>query len=355
ATAPGAQVVVLVDTSASQANGFRDASVAAAKGVLAKLRTGDRVRLYAADVTATPLSDDFGYSAQESTQQAISKLEQRLPLGNTNLAASLDTARRQLASSSSNNAARSIIYIGDGVSFGQMRDEGRFGDLVDALRADKIAVHSIVIGPTNNAEMMGTLANQTGGNIEVLSAQQMKYAETAGKSAADAATTSPIWIASADLPEGLQGIQTDRLPPLRFDRDSVLIGHVRDHGKSGMIQLRGNLAGKPVVLGVDANTEASNPEFSFLPGFIGDATKNGGLFVPTAGSHLLRDVARISARRAQELADASVMALQNGNDRGAAQVAEAALKADYENPAARSAAKAAGQRLVAQFDDLFGD
>jgi hypothetical protein len=67
-----ADVVVVVDTSASQSGQFRSDSIAALQSVIGKLRSGDRVRLFAADVRATDLSESFATAGE--TDDAIAKL-----------------------------------------------------------------------------------------------------------------------------------------------------------------------------------------------------------------------------------------------------------------------------------------
>ncbi len=91
-----ADVVVVVDTSASQVGEFRRESLAALRTVIAQLRDNDRVQIFAADVRATDLSQTFDTAGGESTLQAIQKVQRRLPLGNTNLVTVIDSLRAAL-------------------------------------------------------------------------------------------------------------------------------------------------------------------------------------------------------------------------------------------------------------------
>ena len=50
-------VVVLIDTSASQTGDFRDKGLAALDSMLAGLRETDRVQLLAVDLNSVPLTD----------------------------------------------------------------------------------------------------------------------------------------------------------------------------------------------------------------------------------------------------------------------------------------------------------
>ncbi len=215
-----ADVVVVVDTSASQVGEFRTESIAALRSVIGQLRSDDRVRIFAADVRATDLSESFVAAGQ--TDEAIAKLKKRLPLGNTNMVSVIGSVRAALVAEPQNHT-RSIVYIGDGTSIDAMGNEQRFGALVSALRADRISVHSVMIGPATNIELMAILANQTGGVLGVVGADENKAAAI-GTRVGDSAMVSPIWLSEAELPSGMTTIQHDRLPPLRLDRDSILIG-----------------------------------------------------------------------------------------------------------------------------------
>ena len=197
----------------------------------------DRVRIFAADVRANELNETFVAAGQ--AEEAIAKLKKRLPLGNTNMLSVISSVRAALVAEPSNHT-RSIVYIGDGSSIDALGNEKRFGALIGALRADRIAVHSIAIGPALNIELMAILANQTGGVLGVVGETDPTNASAIGAGVGDSAMMSPIWLTEAKLLAGMNSIQADRLPPLRLDRDSILLGSLdRASRRSGP---RGRLA-----------------------------------------------------------------------------------------------------------------
>src|SRR4029079_8178340 len=59
ATAGPRDVVILLDTSASQTGAYREMALAAVDACLAKLDANDRVRLMAVDLDARSMSDKF--------------------------------------------------------------------------------------------------------------------------------------------------------------------------------------------------------------------------------------------------------------------------------------------------------
>src|SRR3954447_10246746 len=106
-------VVILVDTSASQVGRYRADELAAVQAVLSGLLPTDRVQLMAVDMKATPLSSGFVAPQGPEMQAALAKLNGRTPLGATDLEAGLRTAAAALAPEGS---ARTVIYVGDAMS-----------------------------------------------------------------------------------------------------------------------------------------------------------------------------------------------------------------------------------------------
>ena len=352
-----AAISIVVDSSASQVGDYRNDQVAALEGVLSSLRKGDTVQIFASDVATTAMSEAIDAKDTEAIRSAIAKFRRRLPLGNTNLSVAIETARAALVAYP-NQVTKSLIYIGDGASIDTSGNESRIAALVDALRADQIAVHSLAVGPSKNVELLATLANQTGGDLSLVDDAKANSAELLGKQIGQYATMSPIWMKSLTLPEGAHTVQAKRLPPLRLDRDSVLIGKFTPTAaSSGEIKIDGESSAGSVSLVSEVVMEPSHPDFSFLPGMVQSSTANEGLMLPTAGSPLLREAARVLAVRAEELAKAGGMALQQGSRRGANAIADMALEADPDNQEAQAVKKlsAGGYRLVVQSDeDPFG-
>src|SRR6185295_14290679 len=108
------EVVVLVDTSASQVGAFRDDSLIALASMLKHLDKSDKVSLMALDLQAVPMSEGFVAPTSEAIKAAISKLQARVPLGATDLDAGLRSAMTSFAKDST--ASKSVVYIGEGIS-----------------------------------------------------------------------------------------------------------------------------------------------------------------------------------------------------------------------------------------------
>ncbi len=93
ATEPAAtDVLVLFDTSASQAGPFRAQAEEVLHGILAQGRAGDRFCLAAVDVNCSPLADGFVDLSADAIQEALLALSERTPLGATDMAGAVAQA-----------------------------------------------------------------------------------------------------------------------------------------------------------------------------------------------------------------------------------------------------------------------
>src|SRR5262245_15028534 len=100
-------VVILVDTSASQAGRYRSDAAAAVQSLLATLAPDDRVELMAVDMKAMPMSAGFVAPQGPPMQAALAKLNGRTPLGATDLESGLRSAA---ASFGGEGRSRTVIY-----------------------------------------------------------------------------------------------------------------------------------------------------------------------------------------------------------------------------------------------------
>ena len=140
ASGPGGEtaatrICILVDTSASQSGVFQQQSLDVVRGLLANIRTRDRVMLSAIDTTFAPLMDNFIDAQSDAIGVAQKLLAERTPLGNTDLLGVLGSALECLASESSPAA---ILYIGDGPGLSGMLPED-FAITVSALRDSRVS------------------------------------------------------------------------------------------------------------------------------------------------------------------------------------------------------------------------
>jgi uncharacterized membrane protein YgcG len=336
------EVVILFDTSASQAGKFRDDALASLDALLRSLAPTDRVKLMAVDVKAAPMTAGFVAPSSPEMAAGLAKLRARAPLGATDLELALRSAG---ASFSDSEAARTAIYVGDGMSKARILNETTLGQLVGDLRAGQVSVSSLVIGRERNAHLMATLANHTGGMVRIDS-DAADAPASAGQSLAAAVHGSVIWPSELTLPASVSTSYPNLVPPLRTDRDSVLIGTLSSV-EAGTARVAGTMNGKPVELDFNVTPEKSSDDFAFLPQLVSLASRDNGISLPTVGSEGLREAALLTQSSADQLARLGHEALAAGNFAGAEKVAEAALARDPSNPTALAIKSAASKRAPA--------
>jgi von Willebrand factor type A domain len=320
--AENCDLVVLVDTSASQVGAYREKSLETLRGMLATLGDKDRVKLMAVDVNAVPMTSDFVAPNSPEMKAALQKLQNRVPLGATDLEAALNAAIKSIPAESTTQHA--AIYFGAGRSNANMNGIDVAG-LIDQLVKNRISIHSFAVGPTQNSAVLASLANQTGG-VLVFDGDKITGAE-AGSQLSHAAHGPIIWPSDRKLPASLAEAFPTRTPPLRSDRDTILIGK-GSATDDFAVQIDGESAGKPVNLEWNVTATKPNDDNAFLAQLTSMAETDGGLGLPTLGSEGLWEVRRVLNMQAHSLAKLGQQAAATGDMQKAKQFVNAAMERD---------------------------
>ena len=98
-------------------------------------------------------------------------------------------------------AARSVVYIGDGLSRANLLIGEDYTNLVKDLAANKVAGSSLAIGREQNVQILASIANLTGGMVQVDNGAE-GVAEAAGKVMAKIAEGTVIWPKSSPKSPG---------------------------------------------------------------------------------------------------------------------------------------------------------
>ena len=241
-SAPACELVVLFDTSASQLGKYREKGLEVLRGLLATLGDHDRVKLMAVDVNAIPLTDTFVDPRGSEMQAALDKLNRRVPLGATDLEAALKSAADSYQDRPL--VQRAAVYIGDGQSNANFAGVDVAG-LIDRLLKCRLSVHSFAVGPAPDASNLAALANQTGG-VVALDGDRVLGPEI-GAQLAHATHGPVIWPIERKLPTSLAEIVPVKTPPLRADRESILLGK-GSVAEDFPVEIKGEVAGQPIDL-----------------------------------------------------------------------------------------------------------
>ncbi len=290
-------VVILVDTSASQTGLFRDDTLLAVKTIVERLDPQDRVKLFAVDLEAVALCDQFVAAGSKEMNEALRKLEQRTPLGSTDMVVALQAAASSFEGPVEH--PRAVIYLGDGLSHANFFGDAEIKDLVSKLIDRRAPVSSLAIGPDRSIEFLAVMANQTGG-VLLLDSDEETSAQMAGTALAKAAQQTVFWPQEVQFSTGIAEFYPSTVPPLRTDRDTIIIGKLESRDPQ-TVTIKAEANRTNVELTWNVAAERSNEDFAFLPTLIDMARDNGGLTLPTVGSAGLREVARLIFAGSQDL------------------------------------------------------
>ena len=320
-------MVVLFDTSAGQAGTYRDKALDALDTLLHTAGPNDRVQLFAVDLNPIALTKGFVAAHGADIDGAMMQLRRRVPLGATDMGIALTKAAASFGAKA--NSQCSIIYMGDGSSAAN-RTLSEYSDVVDQLVGKHVSVISYAVGHQIDATMLAALANQTGGMLAVDSDQMT--GKEAGQYLFRSAESAVVWPTATTLPKSIAEIYPKRTPPMRTDRDTIVIGKLSDATGPEQFKLTGEVAsGKASDFVWSVEPKKSDSENAYVAQLVDGARADGGQRLPTLGTQGLWESRRLVHLGAQDLARLGSQIAATGNKEPARQVVEEALKRDPNN------------------------
>jgi len=319
------EVLLLIDTSATQTGIHRQQTLDAVAAILAAARPEDRFALAAVDVALVPLSEGFHPAVGEPLRGAVRGLEDRTPLGSIDLIGALEEAATGFAG----DARRSIVYIGNGPGLGGVDPED-FARVVDRLRGQRIPVSGLGIGPGVNWQCLAALATNSGGMLAIAGGDGdvNRQATELGKQAVEQVVW-PIDMALATDTETAVRMLPSRLPPLRSDRDSIVL--IEGDLQGARLEISMGDPAAPQAVDLPINAAPPSPENAYLGELARNARGSDGLFLPLVGREGLGLAREVIRGEAAALAALSVRAQAAGSPASAARLAEASLRRDPDN------------------------
>ncbi|HET6879421.1 MAG TPA: VWA domain-containing protein [Pirellulales bacterium] len=340
-------LVVLFDTSASQAGDYRARALEALAGFLEALPPNDRVDLWAVDVNAVRLTNDFVAPQSPELNAALAQLERRVPLGSTDMDAAINAIITSFNGPPVAGRARAAVYLGDGLSSSHLVTADRLRQFAERCTSGKIPVTCYAIGPRLDGQLMGALANATGGSVLFDEDEEQSSANAAGRQLADAVRGWVIWPDKLSLPAGFQPVYYRDARPLRFDRSTVLLGTFKPGNKvlgQVNVTLRGTLAGKPLEMKWQITPRQSSDDQAYLAQLVELARHDKGVSLPTAGAPALEEVRQLMAAGAHYLARLGRQAATVGDFASARQLADQAARLDPSDQEALILQRAAANK-----------
>lgn len=325
--------VVLVDTSASQFGEHRAQGFAVLQAFLKGLPSDDRVSLFAIDVEATRLTADFVAPNSDSARDAVAALQQRTPLGATNLQVALDAVNETLPKS----ANSTVLYIGDGMSTANLLSADSLRQTLDGLRTRQVSVSSYAVGPRHDLRLLGVMAQHTGGVVMIDEGRDSKTlasdANLAGQQLAKAATASVFFPEKFEVAGSELKLASNMPLPLRADRETFVLAEGQLATESSLTAV-GQFAGQPVTMQWSVNELRTETAAPFVAAAFRQAGRDGGL-IPYAGRELLTSAWNDFDQRIELLAAEGVSAQARRQQQDAERIGRAIQELDPTNPQAK--------------------
>lgn len=309
--------IVLVDTSASQNGGHRVQALATLDAFLAGLAEGSRFRLFAIDVAPEELTEGLTATTGAAADRARELLARRAPLGATDLGRGLQAAFD--AAGDTRNPA--VLYIGDGVSGLRLIQADRMQSLVDEFRNGRIPVSSYAIGPRRDLQLLGVLANWTGGNVILDDGET--DARILGQQLARTAEQTVIYPQDVVVEPGGAALLPASSLPLRSDRATVYLSR-----GTAPTALAARSAEGAIQWSVNGVT--SDASHAFLATLV-QRVEHSAIDAPFAGESMLNAAQDAFARRVNQLSALGDAALLDRDLRQAAEYGKAIQELDPAN------------------------
>ncbi len=342
ATNPRAQlrVAILVDTSASQSGAYRTDSMEIAERFIQSLPKNAEAALFSCDTEARLLAK--GKVSGTELVSGLKTLSETIPLGSSDIVTAVRKAKSVLAEGNDGKDL-CIVYVGDGIHrFNLLQPKG-FESLVNELRNDRTTILSLAIGPQLDVEFLATLANHTGGSVFVHQNLNNLSNQQVADGLAKACAVPVFWPSESSFPKSVAAHYPVKLPPIRGDRDSIVLGKLESEDASGELVIHGSWGAATSKLVWNIRREAQNEDLAFLGEVVEKAELNSGLTLPTAGSEALMAFGNSLLNSSDQLLKDARFALASGDREAAIAIATKALKISPNDPAAKAVLEAASK------------
>lgn len=319
-------VLIYFDTSASQTAIYRDKGLAALDALLEDLGPDDRVHIMAVDIDVVPMTEGFAGAKSPATKAGVAKLKKRTPLGATDMGIALEVAAKSFSKS---DHGRVVVYLGDGMSAANIMLPEALDKLLLKMVEQRISFNAYSFGPRRDNELLGAIANHTGGNLVVDFPE--KPARNFARDLSNSVHGSVFWPSAVKLPAEVVESYPKRFPPIRTDRDTIVLGR----GKfTAPFEVKATVdhAGHAYPITWKIEPKPSSVEHSPLVDLMVRCKHHDGVGLATVGRGGLIETYRALNKNVQSLVELAKTALRTENPEQAELLAKSALEVDPTHP-----------------------
>ncbi len=238
--------LVMIDTSASQIGLPLRAAQKITEAIVDTAKPGDRVSIWTVNIPKATQDLTRGFQSPQSDQvkEALKKLKQEVPLGNTDLKKGLGVATASFQPDPSRQ--RALVFLGDGMSSYNPITPVDRAKICEDLVKNEIAFFSVPLGPMLDPQNLHGIASHTGGKVVRLVPSNDIPKDTT-KKLREAIAAPILYTKSFQLPKGeVAEFFPTQMPPLRSDTPTLVVGRFGKPGKTISYTVEGAVAGKEV-------------------------------------------------------------------------------------------------------------
>ena len=250
-------ILLLVDTSASQASAPLEISRKVAGLFAESLQAEDRLSIMTISNDSKQISR--GFRKKEDAIASVSELAKEYASGGTNLKKGISDAISSFESIAGRQ--RVLVFMGDGMSIAGPIDGTDRAGLCKEMTSKEVVFFPVPIGSRMDPSNLHGLASGTGGIcMRMLPGD---WVEDLHKRLQAAIEVPVLYSAALQLPKEVSEVYPTKLPPLRSDSPTLVVGKL-EAGKTLEYKLEGKQLGKEVSLNVSETIPVSEPENYFL-------------------------------------------------------------------------------------------
>ena len=250
-------ILLLVDSSASQAAAPLEISRKVAALFADNLQADDRLSIMTISNDSKQISR--GFRKKEDAIASVKELAKEYASGGTNLKKGISDAVSSFESIAGRQ--RVLVFMGDGMSIAGPIDGADRAGLCKEMIGKEVAFFPVPIGSRMDPANLHGLASGTGGIcMRMLPGD---WVEDLHKRLQSAMEVPVLYSAAFQLPKEVSEVYPSKLPPLRSDTPTLVVGKI-EAGKTLEYKLEGKQLGKEVSLSVSEAIPVSEPENYFL-------------------------------------------------------------------------------------------
>jgi tetratricopeptide (TPR) repeat protein len=256
-------IAVLVDTSASKAQGPLEDEKRLVTALVDHLGPNDRMAIWTVSNDPKSLTANR-FKTQRELAGALKSLDGEYPSGASNLRKGFSSAIAAMEANPSRQGV--ILFLGDGKSLADPVDADARAAIAEQMVKKEVACFTVPFGTRLEPLTLHGFPNATGGRCVRIPASR---SNADFLKELDAALAVPvIYPYSCKFGAEATEVFPNHLPPIRSDIPTLVMGKLKEGTKTLAYRIEGSVAGKQTVVHEEPKVPAADTENYFLVGMV---------------------------------------------------------------------------------------